>query len=111
MRRWKAKLPGGQVLEFESDEPGRVLLEQGHTAFALEEVKRPQLPKIKLEGHLTLSVSEMSEELGVSTKTGYALTHTPGFPVIRIGHRVRVSREGLAEWVKANEGNRLEVTL
>lgn len=36
--------------------------------------------------------------------------HT-GFPAIRIGHRVRVSREGLAEWVKANEGNKLEVAL
>lgn len=60
---------------------------------------------------LTLSVAEMSEELGISTKTGYALTHIPGFPVIRIGHRVRVSREGLAEWVKANEGNKLEVAL
>ena len=60
---------------------------------------------------LTMSVSEMSEELGISSKTGYALTHVPVFPVIRIGHRVRVSREGLAEWVKANEGNKLEVAL
>ena len=60
---------------------------------------------------LTMSVSEMSEELGISSKTGYALTHIPGFPVIPIGHRVRISREGLAEWVKANEGNRLEVAL
>ena len=60
---------------------------------------------------LTMSVSEMSDELGISSKTGYAPTHTPGFPVIRIGHRVRVGRDGLAEWVKANEGNRLEVSL
>lgn len=27
----------------------------------------------------------------------YVLTHIPGFPVIRIGHRVRVSQEGLNE--------------
>ena len=60
---------------------------------------------------LTMSVSEMSEELGISSKTGYALTHIPGFPVIRIGHRVRISREGLAEGGKAHEGNRLEVAL
>lgn len=60
---------------------------------------------------LTMSVSEMSDELGISSKTGYALTHIPGFPVIRIGHRVRISRTGLAEWVKANEGNKLEVAL
>ena len=53
----------------------------------------------------------MTERVGISSKTGYALTHIPGFPVIRIGHRVRISREGLAEWVKANEGNRLEVAL
>lgn len=58
---------------------------------------------------LTLSVSEMAAELGISTKTAYSLTHIQGFPVIRIGNRVRVSREGLTEWVKANEGNRLEV--
>ena len=58
---------------------------------------------------LTLSVAEMSEELGISTKTGYALTHIPGFPAIRIGHRVRVSREGLAEWVRKNETNHVEV--
>ena len=60
---------------------------------------------------LTMSVSEMSDELGISTKTGYALTHVPVFPVIRIGHRVRVSREGLAEWVRKNESNNVEVSL
>ena len=60
---------------------------------------------------LTMSVSEMSDELGISSKTGYALTHIPGFPVLRIGHRVRISWTGLAEWVKANEGNKLEVAL
>lgn len=58
---------------------------------------------------LTLSVSEAAEELGISTKTAYDLTHVDGFPAIRIGHRIRVSKEGLREWVKANEGNRLEV--
>ena len=51
---------------------------------------------------LTMSVSEMSEELGISSKTGYALTHIPGFPVIRIGHRVRICRVGVAVWVKSN---------
>lgn len=58
---------------------------------------------------LTLSVSEAAEELGICTKLCYELTHVDGFPAIRIGHRVRISRDGLREWVKANEGNRLEV--
>ena len=60
---------------------------------------------------LTMSASEAAEELGTCPKTVYALCNIPGFPVIRIGHRVRISRTGLAEWVKANEGTKLEVAL
>lgn len=59
--------------------------------------------------HLTMSVSEAAEELGVSTKTAYNLIHVDGFPVIRIGSRARVSRDGLREWVRANEQKRVEV--
>jgi len=58
---------------------------------------------------LTLSVSEAAEELGICTKQCYALVHVAGFPAIRIGNRIRISRDGLREWVKTNEGNRLEV--
>lgn len=61
-------------------------------------------------GRLTMSVSEAAAELGICSKQCYALTHAAGFPAIRIGQRVRVSREGLREWVRANEGNRLEVS-
>ena len=59
---------------------------------------------------LTMSVSEAAKELGISTKLAYDLTHVDGFPAIRIGRRTLVSRDGLREWVKANEGNGLEVT-
>ena len=58
---------------------------------------------------LTLSVSEAAEALGICTKQCYELTHMTGFPAIRIGLRLRISRDGLREWVKSNEGNRLEV--
>ena len=49
---------------------------------------------------LTLSVEEAAEQLGVCVKTIYTLTHCADFPVIRIGRRTRISREGLREWVK-----------
>lgn len=49
---------------------------------------------------LTLSVAEAAEQLGVCIKTVYNLTHRADFPVIRIGRRTRISREGLREWVK-----------
>ena len=58
---------------------------------------------------LTMSVTEAAAELGICSKLCYELTHLTGFPAIRIGHRVRISREGLREWVKSNEGKRLEV--
>lgn len=49
---------------------------------------------------LTMSVAEMAEQLGVCKKTAYELTHRADFPVIRIGRRTRISREGLQEWVR-----------
>lgn len=38
MKKWKVKLPGGRIFELESDTPEKVLMEQGHTAFDLEEI-------------------------------------------------------------------------
>lgn len=116
MRKWKVKLPGGHVFELESDEPGRFLLEQGHTAFALEELRPPEaLPVVNTTRErvqrLTLSVAETAEELGISTKTAYNLVHRADFPTVRIGGRIRVSREGLTAWVRANEQNRREIAL
>ena len=57
---------------------------------------------------MTLSVEETARELGVCVKTVYTLTHRKDFPTVRIGTRTRVSRAGLAEWVRAQEQNRQE---
>lgn len=58
---------------------------------------------------LTMSVAEAAKHLGICTKTAYTLTHRADFPVIKIGRRTRISREGLAEWVRNQEQNRTEV--
>lgn len=58
---------------------------------------------------LTMSVQEAAEHLGICTKSCYTLTHRADFPVIRIGRRTRISREGLKEWVRNQEQNRTEV--
>lgn len=55
---------------------------------------------------LTMSVAEAAEELGVSTATAYTLVHRADFPALWIGKRVRVSREGLREWVRMQAQNR-----
>lgn len=54
---------------------------------------------------LTMSVQEAAEHLGICTKTVYTLTHRQDFPTIKIGRRTRISREGLAEWVRKQEQN------
>lgn len=54
---------------------------------------------------LTMSVQEAAQHLGICTKTVYTLTHRQDFPTIKIGRRTRISREGLAEWVRKQEQN------
>ena len=62
-----------------------------------------------MTGSLTMSVEEAARELGICTKNAYALTHRADFPTIKIGRRTRISREGLQEWVRNQENNRVEV--
>ena len=57
---------------------------------------------------LTMSVAEAAEQLGVCTKSAYNLIHRHDFPTIRIGRRIRISREGLREWVRQQEQSRAE---
>lgn len=59
--------------------------------------------------NLTMSVAEVAKALGVCEKTVYTLTHRADFPVIRIGRRTRISREGLVEWVRRQDQSRTEV--
>lgn len=57
---------------------------------------------------LTMSVEEAAEQLGICVKSAYTLTHRQDFPTVKIGRRTRVSRAGLAEWVRRQEQNRTE---
>ena len=49
---------------------------------------------------LTMSVYEAAEELGISPKKTYELTHAADFPAFKLGTRTRVFRDGLREWVR-----------
>ena len=50
---------------------------------------------------ITYSVKEAAEALGVGTNQVYDLVKVPGFPVIRIGKRYLISKDGLREWIQA----------
>lgn len=53
---------------------------------------------------LTMSVEEMGAELGISRPVAYELAKREGFPAVRIGRRIRISREGLQRWLFVESG-------
>ena len=54
---------------------------------------------------LALSVTETAKLLGVSRPMVYQLIHRADFPAFRIGGRVLISRDLLAEWVREQGRN------
>lgn len=49
---------------------------------------------------LTMTVDEMAQVVGISKPKAYELVHQEGFPVVRIGRRMVIPKEGLSEWLK-----------
>lgn len=48
----------------------------------------------------TMSVDEMATAVGVSRPKAYELVNSEGFPVIRIGRRIRIPVAGLERWIE-----------
>lgn len=53
---------------------------------------------------LTYNITEAAEALGVARSTMYQIIHREDFPTLKVGRRRLISRELLAEWVKAQAG-------
>lgn len=49
---------------------------------------------------LTLSVPEAAEIIGVSPSKMYEVVKIQGFPLVKLGKRLLVSRKGLERWVE-----------
>ena len=47
----------------------------------------------------TMSVDEMAAAIGISRPKAYELVNSEGFPVIRIGRRIRIPVSSLEEWI------------
>ena len=47
----------------------------------------------------TMSVQELSLQMGVSLPKAYALARSPGFPTIRVGTRILIPVEAFREWL------------
>ena len=51
-----------------------------------------------------LSAEQLAQTLGISRAGAYQLLHSEGFPTLRIGKRMLVPRDKLAEWIEMNTG-------
>ena len=47
----------------------------------------------------TMSVQELSAQMGISLPKAYELVRTPGFPSIRIGTRILIPIDAFREWL------------
>ncbi len=52
----------------------------------------------------TMSVQELSAQMGISLPKAYELVKTPGFPVIRIGTRILIPVEAFCAWLPSASG-------
>ena len=53
---------------------------------------------------LFLNANLVAQVLGVSPSSGYELMHEPGFPVLRVGSRMVVSKEKFIQWAEEQSG-------
>ena len=54
----------------------------------------------------TMSVQELSAQMGISLPKAYELVKTPGFPTLRIGTRILNPIDAYKEWLmKQSTGN------
>lgn len=54
----------------------------------------------------TMSVQELSAQMGISLPKAYELTKSPGFPTIRIGTRILIPVDAYKEWLLKNAAHR-----
>lgn len=48
----------------------------------------------------TISVQELSAQMGISLPKAYELVKTSGFPTIRIGTRILIPVDGFKAWLR-----------
>ena len=54
---------------------------------------------MKIMEKTTMSVQELSSQMGISLPKAYELVKTPGFPSIRIGTRILIPIDAFREWL------------
>jgi len=53
---------------------------------------------------IMLNANTIAQTLGISRAGAYELMHSDGFPTLRIGKRMMVSKEHFIEWIEQHSG-------
>ncbi len=53
----------------------------------------------------TMSVQELSAQMGISLPKAYELVKTPGFPILRIGTRILIPVDAYKKWLMEKSCN------
>lgn len=53
---------------------------------------------------IMLNANNIAQTLGISRAGAYELMHSEGFPTLRIGKRMMVSKEHFIKWIERNSG-------
>jgi predicted DNA-binding transcriptional regulator AlpA len=69
----------------------------GGTAMTVNKTSYDQLPII-------LNANAIAQTLGISRAGAYELMHSKGFPTLRIGKRMMVSKEHFIQWIERRSG-------
>ncbi|HIT87040.1 MAG TPA: helix-turn-helix domain-containing protein [Candidatus Coprocola pullicola] len=56
---------------------------------------------------LILDVTDIQHIMGISRASAYELVHTPGFPAVRSGRLIKVSKRAFFDWL-GNSGSQNE---
>lgn len=60
---------------------------------------------------MTYSVDEMAAAVGISRPKAYELANSEGFPVIRVGNRIRIPVAALERWLEAKAAARAQLAV
>ena len=53
---------------------------------------------------IMLNANNIAHTLGISRAGAYELMHSEGFPTLRIGKRMMVSKDRFIQWIERNSG-------
>jgi excisionase family DNA binding protein len=65
-----------------------------------ESKKQNELPSDLNSLPLSLTVADIAKILGVSKQNAYKLCHSKGFPSVRIGKRIIITRLAFIKWME-----------